>query len=61
MIDIPTESIVMKVVHCECGAHVEAETDDELVAKVESHVQERHPELVGQMSREQILGMAHDH
>jgi predicted small metal-binding protein len=51
----------MKVVHCECGTDVEAETDDELVTKVEAHVQEHHPEMVGQMSREQIMGMAHDH
>ena len=51
----------MKVVHCECGTDVQAETDDELVTKVEQHVQERHPDMVGQMSREQILGMAHEH
>ena len=51
----------MKVVHCECGADIQAETDDDLVSKVEEHVQERHPDMVGQMSREQILGMAHDH
>ncbi len=51
----------MKVIHCHCGADVQAESEDELVAEVEKHVQERHPELVGQMSREQILGMAHEH
>jgi predicted small metal-binding protein len=51
----------MKVVHCPCGTDVEAETDDELVTKVEDHVQASHPEMVGQMSREQILEMAHDH
>jgi len=51
----------MKVVHCVCGTDVEAETDDELVANVEAHVEAQHPEMVGQMSREQILGMAHDH
>lgn len=51
----------MKVVHCECGTDVEAETDDELVGKVEQHVSESHPEMVGKMSREQILGMAHEH
>ena len=51
----------MKVVHCTCGTDVEAENDDELVAKVEDHVQEHPPEMVGQMTREQILGMAHDH
>jgi len=52
---------VVKVVHCECGADVEAETDDELVAQVEAHVQDRHPDMAGRLSREQILAMAHDH
>jgi predicted small metal-binding protein len=51
----------MKVVHCPCGTDVEAETESELVTKVEDHVKENHPEMVGQMSREQILEMAHDH
>lgn len=51
----------MKVVHCECGTDVEAESEDELVVKVEEHVAESHPEMVGKMSREQILDMAHDH
>jgi predicted small metal-binding protein len=51
----------VKVIHCQCGSDVQAETDDELVSKVEEHVQERHPEMVGQMTREQILEMAHDH
>jgi hypothetical protein len=56
-----------KVVHCECGtdvqgkSDVQGESDDELVSNVEEHVQERHPEMVRQMSREQILEMAHDH
>jgi predicted small metal-binding protein len=51
----------MKVVHCPCGADVEAETEDQLVANVEDHVKEKHPEMEGQMSRAQILEMAHDH
>jgi predicted small metal-binding protein len=50
----------VKVVQCECGANIRGDSDDELVSKVEEHVQERHPELVGKMSREQILGMAVD-
>lgn len=50
-----------QVVHCECGTDVEAETEDELVSKVEKHVSENHPELVGKMSREQILEMSHEH
>ena len=51
----------MKVVHCPCGEEVRGETDDALVTAVESHVQEKHPDKVGTMSREQILEMAHDH
>ena len=51
----------MKVVHCSCGTDVEAETEDQLVTKVEDHVKENHPDMAGQMSREQILEMAHDH
>jgi predicted small metal-binding protein len=51
----------MKVVHCPCGADVQGATDDELVANVEEHVREQHPDQVGQMTREQILGMAHEH
>jgi predicted small metal-binding protein len=51
----------MKVVHCPCGADVEAETDDELVTAVEEHISSAHPELQGRYSREQILSMAHDH
>lgn len=49
------------VVHCECGTDVKGESEDELVANVEEHVKDRHPEMDGQMSREQILEMAHEH
>ena len=48
-----------KVVHCPCGTDVQGETDDELVAAVEQHVQEHHPDRVGTMSRADILGAAH--
>jgi predicted small metal-binding protein len=47
-----------KVINCECGQTVRADTDDELVAKVEGHVQADHPELVGKLSREDVLAMA---
>ncbi len=47
-----------KVINCECGQVVRGETDDELVAKVEEHVRSDHTELVGKMSREDILAMA---
>ena len=47
-----------KRIDCECGEVVRAATDDELVAKVEAHVASDHPELVGKLSREDVLGMA---
>jgi predicted small metal-binding protein len=47
-------------VNCPCGETVSGENEDELVANVEAHVQDKHPDLVGTMSREQILGMAQE-
>jgi predicted small metal-binding protein len=49
-----------KVINCECGQTVRAESDDDLVAQVEAHVQQDHPELVGKLSRDAILGMAEE-
>ena len=49
-----------KKVDCPCGETVRGDSEDELVSAVEAHVQERHPEMVGTMSRDQILGMASD-
>jgi predicted small metal-binding protein len=49
-----------KVINCECGEVVSADTDDELVQKVERHVGEAHPELVGKLSREDVLAMAEE-
>jgi predicted small metal-binding protein len=47
-----------KRIDCECGEVVTAASDDELVARVEAHVGSAHPELVGKLSREDVLGMA---
>jgi predicted small metal-binding protein len=47
-----------KLINCECGQVVRAESDDELVAEVERHVESDHPELAGKMSRDDILAMA---
>ena len=49
-----------KVINCECGEIVRAESDDELVATVERHVAEAHPELVGKLGRDDILAMAEE-
>jgi predicted small metal-binding protein len=49
-----------KVINCECGETVRAATDDELVKRVEEHVARDHPDLVGKLSRDDILGMAEE-
>ena len=48
------------LINCECGRVVKAETEDEIVAKVEQHVSEDHPELVGKLSREDIVAMSEE-
>jgi hypothetical protein len=50
-----------KVFECERdGAVIRGEDDDELVATVERHIADAHPDLVGKLSREQILATARE-
>ena len=49
-----------QVVDCPCGVTLRGETDDELVTNVEQHVQSDHPDMVGSMTRDKIMEMAHD-
>jgi predicted small metal-binding protein len=49
-----------KVINCDCGYVVRGENDDELVAAAEQHIQSDHPDMVGQVSREQLLSMAEE-
>ncbi len=49
-----------KLINCECGQVVRGESDDEVVANAERHIRQAHPELVGKVSREDLLGMAQE-
>lgn len=49
-----------KLVNCECGQVVRGNTDDELIANVEAHINRDHPDLVGKLSRDDILAMAEE-
>ena len=49
-----------KLINCECGEVVRADTDDALIAQVETHVERHHPDLVGKLSRDDILAMAEE-
>lgn len=54
------EEYMAKEINCPCGETVRGETDDELVSATEEHMREKHPEMVGTKSRQDILEMAHD-
>jgi predicted enzyme related to lactoylglutathione lyase/predicted small metal-binding protein len=47
-----------KVFECQDGFVARGADDDELLAEVERHVAEAHPDLVGKLSREEILAGA---
>jgi hypothetical protein len=49
-----------KLINCECGQVVRGETDDELIANAEAHVERDHPDLVGKISREDLLAMSEE-
>jgi predicted small metal-binding protein len=49
-----------KVINCECGYTVRGETDEELLSAAKAHVSESHPDMAGQVTDEQLLGMAEE-
>lgn len=50
-----------KVFECERdGELIRGETEAELVANVERHVADNHPDLAGKLSREDILASARE-
>ena len=48
------------LINCECGRVITAQTEDEIVTKVEQHVSEDHPDLVGKLSRDDIVAMSEE-
>jgi predicted small metal-binding protein len=49
-----------KQINCECGRTFRGETTDEVVRQVEDHIKESHPQLVGTVSREQLVDWIED-
>jgi predicted small metal-binding protein len=57
----PTEEEAgMPVINCQCGETVRGNDDEELVANAEAHIREAHPDMVGTMSRDDLLAMKED-
>jgi predicted small metal-binding protein len=52
------EEKVAKIIKCVCGFVIRGESDEELLSDAEAHIAEMHPELVGTVTREDLLAMA---
>ena len=49
-----------KVIKCECGFIARGQTEKELLDTAEQHIRNDHPDLVGRVSRTDLLEMAED-
>ena len=49
-----------KVIRCQCGFQGRGETVEEATAAIEVHMRADHPELVGQVTREDLAAMAEE-
>jgi hypothetical protein len=49
-----------KLINCECGEVVHGKTEEELLAAVQAHITRDHPELVGKLSKDDILSMSEE-
>jgi hypothetical protein len=46
------------IINCTDGVVVRGETHEELLENAEAHIREAHPDLVGKVTREQLLSQA---
>lgn len=49
-----------KVIRCQCGFLGRGESADDAADTLEAHLRSDHPELVGEVSREDLLAMAEE-
>ena len=50
----------LKRINCVCGKVVEGKDDDELWERAQVHLAADHPDLVGKVSRDDILAQAEE-
>ncbi|HEX9381240.1 MAG TPA: DUF1059 domain-containing protein [Gaiellaceae bacterium] len=49
-----------KIINCECGYVVRGQNDDELLANLEGHIRQDHPDMVGNYEPRELLDMAEE-
>lgn len=45
-----------KQINCECGFVARGETDEEVIARIRDHMRSDHPELLNNVSEEDLRG-----
>jgi predicted small metal-binding protein len=45
-----------KIINCECGYVARASSEDDVVALIQEHIRSDHPDLVGKVSRDDLIG-----
>jgi hypothetical protein len=48
------------VITCDCGYVSRGETEDDVVEAANQHIAEIHPDMAGQVSRDDLLAMAEE-
>jgi predicted small metal-binding protein len=51
---------VGKLINCECGYVVRGDSSEDLLERAEQHIKETHPDLVGSVTREDLMAMAEE-
>ena len=54
------EMVMAKVIRCQCGFLGRGETVEEAAAVIEAHMREDHPELIGKVTRADLVAMAEE-
>lgn len=49
-----------KVIRCQCGFLGRGESAEEAASVIEEHMRSDHPELVGEVTREDLVSMAEE-
>jgi hypothetical protein len=49
-----------KVIRCQCGFVGQGETVEQAAAAIEVHMSSDHPELVGKVTRDDLIAMAEE-
>jgi predicted small metal-binding protein len=57
---LPAYDATVKQIDCVCGHVVKGDDDDELWEQAQDHLRTDHPDLVGKVSREDILAQAEE-